>query len=74
MSHKLTQILKQNTINTYRKYGNERSIVYGGGSYSGEEIAQEIENESEIGILCINNLLQLAIDLVKRDKIHLTSI
>jgi hypothetical protein len=63
--------LKQQMIKTYLKFGDEKALLIKGKKlYTGKEIAEEIQNETEFGIHVINNMIQLAIDLVKRDKIN----
>jgi hypothetical protein len=63
--------LKQQMIETYLKFGDEKALLIKGKKlYTGKEIAEEIQNETEFGIHVINNMIQLAIDLVKRDKIN----
>ena len=64
--------LKSSMISTYKKFGDKKALITGGRSYSGNEIAQEIENETEFGIGIIDNMIQLSIDLVSRDKINLS--
>ncbi len=71
MKEKSIEILKENIINTYKKYGDDKMIFKGNKSYSGIELAKEVEEETEFGIDLIDNLIQLTIDLVKRDKINL---
>jgi len=62
--------IKQLLVDRYRKIGNEKALlIKGKHSYTGTEIAEEIENETELGIDIINNIFQLTIDLLKRDKI-----
>jgi len=67
----LTQKLKDKTISTYRKFGDDKAVLLKGKrSYTGHEIANEIENETEFGVRMLNNLLSLTIDLISRDKIN----
>ena len=62
--------IKQLMVARYRKIGDERALlIKGKHSYTGTEIADEIENETEFGIEILNNIFQLTIDLLKRDKI-----
>lgn len=68
----LTQKLKDKTISTYRKIGENKAILLKGKrSYTGDEIAHEIECETEFGVRILNNLLSLTIDLISRDKINI---
>lgn len=82
-SHSIDQMLKQNkstsleaklkavVVSTWRKMGDGRGLVTRGKSYTGNKIADEIENETELGIEMMGMLLNLTIDLVNRDKINL---
>ncbi len=67
--------LKDLMVKTYRKFGNEKAILLKGGkrSYTGDEIAEEIENETEFGINMLDNIIQLTIDLLKRDRINMNN-
>lgn len=72
MNQKSIEKLKQLMITTYRKFGDEKALMLKGRfSYTGNEIAKEIENETEFGIEVLNSLLQLTIDLLKRNKIKM---
>lgn len=63
--------LKERMIATYKKFGNERAMLQRTGkSWTGIEIAEEIEKETEFGIKILDMMIQLTIDLVKRDKIN----
>ena len=65
--------LKQLMVATYRKFGDEKALLLKGKrSYTGNEIADEIENETEFGIKMVDNMIQLTIDLLKRDKINMS--
>lgn len=64
--------LKELLISTYRKFGSEKAIVIKGGqSYTGDQIADEIQNETPFGMQMIDNIVKLTIDLLKRDKINI---
>lgn len=62
--------LKEKIISTYKKYGNDKMLSTVGKSYSGVELAKEVEDETEFGVKLIDNMIQLTIDLVKRDKVN----
>lgn len=62
--------LKENLVKTYQRYGEDKMITTRGKSWSGIELAQEVENETEFGVELINTMINLTIDLVKRDKIN----
>lgn len=65
--------LKKLIIEGYRKYGDDKALVTKGKkSYTGFEMAKEIEDETEFGIEMLNNLIQLTIDLLKRNKMEIT--
>ena len=60
--------LKQLMVATYRKFGDKKALLLKGKRiYTGNEIADEIENETEFGIKMVNNMIQLTINLLKRD-------
>ncbi len=68
----LTEELKQKAIETYLKYGDDKALVIKGKrTYTGNEIADEIINETDFGIDVVNKIMQLSIDLLKRDKVNL---
>lgn len=68
--------LKQRMVETYRKFGDEKALLIrvkpGKNVWTGHEIAEEIENENEFGIHIVDNLIQLTIYLLSRDKINMT--
>ena len=66
-------ILKQKIIRTYRKHGDEPYLRTNARIYTGNEIADEIEKETEFGVECVNKLIQLTIDLLARDKMKYES-
>lgn len=57
-------------INTYRKYGDDKMLVYGNTPYTGNQIADAIEAGDEFGKHTIDNMIQLALDLTKREKVN----
>lgn len=61
--------LKNVVSETYHKYGDKKILIVGKTSYSGNEIAQEIKNNTEFGIKQISKLINLSIDLISRNKI-----
>lgn len=60
----LIEKLTQNKQLTDAKY-----LVVGNKSYSRQEIATEIKNETEFGIDFLTNMILLAIDLTARQKV-----
>lgn len=68
---KSVDILKQHLIDRYRKIGDDKAISTKGRSYSGNQMADEIENETEFGIQSIKSLISLTIELVSRDKLKI---
>lgn len=69
----LGEKLKNLLVGTYRKIGDKRALVHKEGnksSWTGNELADEIEKESVIGVKQIHLLLNLTIDLLKRGKIN----
>lgn len=63
--------LKQSLIATYQKFGDDKALIRNGLSYSGNQISNEIENETELGIELIDSIIKLTIDLLSRDKINI---
>lgn len=65
-------ILKEKIVKAYRKYGDKACLTHMGADgirqYTGNEVADEIENETPFGVHCIFTMLQLTIDLLSRDK------
>lgn len=61
--------LKKSISDTYIKYGDKKAFILGRKSYSGNEIANEIKNNTEFGIRQVCMLLNLSIDLISRNKI-----
>ena len=62
--------LKKSIVSTYRKFGDEKTLTNGNRSYTGNEIADEIENETKFGIEMIDNVIKLTIDLLKRNNVN----
>lgn len=62
------KLLKDKLAKSYRKYGDKTCLAVGDISYTGNEVANEIEKETEFGIKCINTLIGLTIDLLARNK------
>lgn len=55
----------------YRTYGDKialQSLCIGKSSWTGNELADEIENQTEHGQRLVNNLVLLAVDLVTRGQ------
>lgn len=68
---KLAEKLKKELVKTYREFGDEEAmLIRGKESYTGNEIANEIEKETEFGIEMVSTLLNLTIDLLNRNKIN----
>jgi len=63
--------LQQMLIATYSKYGAQTILRRGIKTYTGEELVQELENETEFGLSLYTSIISLTIDLLARDKIHL---
>lgn len=66
---KLTKLM----ADTFRKkHGDEKALLIKGKySYTGNEIADAIDNRTEFGIEMIDGIIQLSIDLLLRDKVNL---
>jgi len=65
------QTLKMLIVSTYQKAGDEPMLVSKGVKYSGNQIADNVFNETAFGIKIMNSLIKLTIDLVKRDKLNI---
>lgn len=64
--------LKQAMVSTYQRYGGETAcFVKGSKSYTGHEIADAIENETDFGLTFMESIMKLTVDLIKRDKINI---
>jgi hypothetical protein len=72
MKSETFNILKKKLVKTYRKKGNDVCLFVkdasGGKQFSGNEIADAIEQETEFGVNCINTLIGLTVDLLSRKK------
>ncbi len=72
MKTETIEALKQKITTTFRKKMDKKGLlVRGGKTYSGNEIADEIENETPIGVETLNSIIQLTLDLINRDKINI---
>lgn len=69
--------LKNKIIETHKKYGDGKVLAIAdtptvpGRFYSGNELAKEVEEETEFGLKLIDMMINLTIDLLSRDKIKL---
>ena len=66
--------LKAKVISTYKKMGDKVALVQkikGKNSWTGNELAKELEDETEFGIRMMSGMLLLTIDLLSRDKINM---
>lgn len=67
----LSDKLKMTVAKTYQKYGDKKALlIRGNKTFTGVEVSNEIIAETETGIQILEGMIQLAIDLVKRDKIN----
>ncbi len=65
------QNLTKIVADKYRGYGDEvalLSLSIGKSSWTGNELADEIENQTEFGQRLVNNLVLLSLDLVTRGQ------
>lgn len=67
--NKLSKKLKKILIKNVSMYGDSKTYASSEGSYTGNELAIEIEDESKLGIRFFKNTIGLTIDLLKRNKI-----
>lgn len=66
--------LKSLMISTYKKKGDNTALLIKVGekrTWTGNEIVKEIEDETDFGIKLVNNIVQLSIDLLSRDKLNI---
>ena len=67
---KLEEKLKKMMISTYEKMG-DKVISRSMNPMTCEELAEEIKNDTEIGINMYKSIIALTIELLMRDKIHI---
>ncbi len=74
MKQEAIELLKTKIIKSYRKYGDKLCLfvmdAQGGHQYTGNEVADEIQNDTPFGVECIHTLIGLTIDLLSRNKIE----
>lgn len=70
MGKKLEKKLKRLLISTYEKVGDKIQSP-GRQLLTPTQIADEIKNDTEVGIQYYKGIISLTIDLLMRDKIHL---
>lgn len=61
--------IKNAIIAQYELYGDKKILLIGDKSYTGNELALEIKNNTEIGKKQIENVVKLTVDLLARNKI-----
>ena len=67
----ITKIANQmaNNLVTDKRYDNDKPYIFTGRkSFTRQEMAEEITNQTEVGLQMIENIIMLALDLVLRDK------
>lgn len=69
MKPESTEHLKQIMIGLFAQHGNEGRLTISGVSYTGNELAQAVSNESELGLEMMKMLLALTVDLLIRKVI-----
>jgi hypothetical protein len=67
---KLEEKLKKLMISTYEKIG-DKVISRGMDPITGDQIAEEIRNDTDIGIKYYKSMIALTIELLMRDKINI---
>lgn len=70
---KLEKELKRLMISTYEKMG-DKTIHRSFDPMTCEQLAEEIKNDTEIGINMYKSIISLTIELLMRDKIHIDEI
>jgi hypothetical protein len=68
MDKNLIESLKLNVSSYYRSYGDNTVLYKGEESFTGNQIADSVDNEDEFGIEMVNNLVSLTLDLIARGK------
>lgn len=61
--------LKESAVKQFLNYGNQEICFFQHKKWTGNELAKEINEETEIGIQQLNMLISLTIDLLNRGKI-----
>lgn len=67
---KLEKELKRLMISTYEKMG-DKTMSRSMDPMTGKQLAEEIKNDTEIGIKLYKSIIALTIELLMRDKIHI---
>lgn len=62
--------LKVRLIVMFQRKGDAKVLVTKGRSYTGNQLAEEIKNETETGIHYMETALALTVDLLARDKMN----
>jgi|SRR6185436_12547414 len=62
--------LKVAMVKTFRKIGDKKFLAKGFDAFTGNDLANEVEANSEEGDDQMNAIVRLTIDLLLRDKIH----
>lgn len=60
--------LKKQMAITYGKFGKEKALISGDKAFTGNEIKNEIKEGTELGNYLVSLMVNLSIDLVKRQK------
>lgn len=70
MKQESLEQIKLSLINIYKNKGDKKALMTRGRAWTGNELAIELENETEFGIGLIENLINLTVDLVSRQKLE----
>lgn len=60
--------IKALLISEFEKKGDEKVLVSGNTTYTGNQIIEEINNQTEFGVNVIGNILRLSLNLLERGK------
>jgi hypothetical protein len=59
-------------IEVYKKFGENKGLLLRGkNSYTGNEVAEEIANETKVGMDIYKSIISLTCDLLSRQKLEI---
>lgn len=71
MKQESIETLKTKIATNFRKHGDKQALIVmdrNPRTYTGNQVADEIEQETEFGVECIDTVINLTVDLLSRDK------
>jgi 23S rRNA pseudoU1915 N3-methylase RlmH len=72
MKQESVETLKTKIATSFRKHGDKQALIVmdkNPRTYTGNQVADEIERETEFGVECISTVINLTVDLLSRDKV-----